>query len=215
MEVAVPAQQNTGYRLTTWVALTLVSISTMLGTAAYFSPDLQEWGQALAVKMYQETLNAAIQFGWDLTVKAGAEAAKDFADDLIDSMQESVGKFANLPEATRQAVQTMHMVEFGVSVLLGLGAEYWCEKFRKKGNFSFVRASVYSAGIYGSSVGLRTVLLTQQVFNIGASMDQQIVDWWAVKEMVHGLIDAVVPEADKEPKNKKKRDIRDYGEEIP
>ena len=216
-EVAViEPPRNRGWSFSTWVALTLVSVSTMVGGGMYATGRLQEFCRALAITLYQEAINETIRRGWNLAKTMGREKAKDYADSLIDTVAEAVGSLDAMPQAAAEAVRAYRWVEMGLSILLGAGTEFWVEKWRKKGDFSVVRSFGYMAGYYGSLVGLRVVVFTETVTAMLSSVESEaFIDWYGIKDFVRQLIDYVFPEV--KPKKTKKRrsdDIRDYGEEL-
>ena len=212
--VANVPQTSVGSVLSFWSIVTMLSIYLSVGSNPYAS--LKEWAKGTVVVLWQDTMKAVKQYGWNMVSKVGKDSAKDYVDTLVQTMKESVGDFSEIPTEAAKIVNYYHYSEIALAVLIGFTSEVWCEKLRKTGNFSFVRASVYSAGIYGSFVAVRISLLTKKAVDALGSVGIEELTWNSIKEMLYSLIESYVPDfTAPEPTKPPKPDIRDYGEELP
>ena len=183
-QVAVPR----GWRMSTWVALTLTS----LGLMSQFYVELKDWGTGVVVRLWNDTVAWAISYGIDFSTSFGRDTALEYIDGYIDGLKETVGAFANMPKAAAAQYRTVQYLEMGISVALGLASEWWIEKFRKNGDFSFTRALIYVSAIYGGSVGIRTAIMTDLALSVFDRMDPStLVNWEAIRTQLHGMVNSI------------------------
>ena len=195
---AVPGQvvPAAGWRVSTWVAVTLTS----LGIMSQFYVELKDWGTGVVVRIWNDTVAWAMTYGIDFGTDFGREAATEYINGLIDNMKDSVGSFANMPGEAAAALKKAQYWEAGISVALGLASEWWVERFRKKGDFSWTRALVYISAMYGGSVAARNAYLTHKAVSVFSDFDgSSLVDWEAIRAQLHGMVSSVFGESTETP----------------